>query len=172
MMMLLEDTRNPASKHRNVHAWAEAAGVTIKRTKLFVGDYTLPTDQTLCVDTKAHMQEVYQNLVEQHERFRNECKLAQEAGIRLTILVEDGSLHSLEDVASWINPRRERWYKIHAAHQKGRLLQLKIPSTPPVPSDRLMRMMATMTERYSVSWDFCSPSDTGARIWELLTPMF
>ena len=52
MKVLLEDTRNPADKHRNVHEWAKREGVDIIRTKLLVGDYTLPTDQSVCVDTK------------------------------------------------------------------------------------------------------------------------
>lgn len=45
MNVLLEDTRNQKGKHKNVHEWAKANGVTIIRTKLLVGDYTLPTDQ-------------------------------------------------------------------------------------------------------------------------------
>ena len=96
--VLLEDTRNPEGKHRNVHEWARAKGVTIIRTKLLVGDYTLPTDQSRCVDTKYGMQEVYSNLVQQHDRFRAECELAQKAGILLTVLVEEPGIEGLDGV--------------------------------------------------------------------------
>lgn len=166
--VLLEDTRNPESKHRNVHEWAEREGVDIIRTKLLVGDYTLPTDQSTCVDTKAGMQEVYSNLVQQHERFRAECELAQKAGVLLIILVEEGGLHGLTDVQTWKNPRRERWFRIHAAHKAGKLMKVAIPKVPPLPSDRLCTMMQTMEERYGIEWVFCGKQETGAVIWELL----
>ena len=166
--VLLEDTRNPEQKHRNVHEWARANGIDIIRTKLLVGDYTLPTDQHVCVDTKAGMQEVYSNLVQQHERFRAECETAQKAGILLIILVEEGGMHALTDVQTWKNPRRERWFRVHAAHKAGKLARVTIPKVPPLPSDRLFTMMQTMEERYGVEWVFCAKQDTGARIWELL----
>ena len=166
--ILIEDTRNPAAKHRNVHEWAAREGVTIKRTKMLVGDYTLPTDQSVCVDTKYGLQEVYSNLIQQHERFRAECELAQEAGIELVVLVEEPGIKSLEDVAAWKNPRRERWFRVHAAHKAGKLTKMTIPKVPPLPSDRIYTMMQTMGERYGVEWIFCSKEETGERIWELL----
>lgn len=171
-MILLEDTRNPISKHRNVHRWAEEDGIQIIRTKLMVGDYTLPTDQSVCIDTKAGLHEVYSNLIQEHERFRAECELAQEAGIRLVILVEEPGIGGLDDVAGWRNPRRERWFRVHAAHKAGRLLKLSIPKVPPASSDKLMQTMGTMAERYGVEWRFCDPAETGSRIWELLNPVF
>lgn len=167
-MILLEDTRNPVDKHRNVHEWAAANGVTIKRTKLMVGDYTLPTNQSVCIDTKAGLQEVYSNLIQQHERFRAECELAQEAGILLVILVEEPGILSLDDVAAWKNPRRERWFRVHAAHKAGKLKSVKIPKRPPVASEKLMEVMRTMAERYGCEWKFCGRDETGAVIWELL----
>lgn len=169
-MILLEDTRNPIGKHRNIHEWAEREEVDIIRTKLLVGDYTLPTDQSLCVDTKYGLQEVYSNLVQQHERFRAECDLAKEAGIRLVILVEEPGIGSLEDVAGWKNPRREHWFRVHAAHKAGKLLKLSIPKVPPLPSDRLAQMMGAMTERHGVEWAFCDPAETGRTLWGLLNP--
>lgn len=167
-MILLEDTRNPVDKHRNVHEWAAANGVTIKRTKLMVGDYTLPTNQSVCIDTKAGLQEVYSNVIQQHDRFRAECELAQEAGIWLVILVEEPGISSLEDVVRWKNPRRERWFRVHAAHKAGKLLKLSIPKVPPVSSEQLAAAMGTMGAKYGVTWMFCDKAETGARIWELL----
>lgn len=166
--VLLEDTRNPEGKHRNVHEWAKREGVDIIRTKLLVGDYTLPTDQSVCVDTKYGMAEVYSNLVQQHERFRAECELAQKAGVLLIILVEEGGMHELTDVQTWRNPRRERWFRIHSAHKAGKLLKMQIPKVPPIGSDRLCSMMQTMEGKYGIEWVFCSKAETGERIWELL----
>ena len=168
MKVLLEDTRNPATKHGNVHRWAQENGVTIIRTKLLVGDYTLPTDQSRCVDTKYGMQEVYSNLVQQHERFRRELETALTAGVRLIVLVEEAGIKELADVARWNNPRRERWFRINAAHKAGKLLKVPLSKAPPMASDWLMRVMETMAEKYGCEWKFCGKDRTGAVIWELL----
>ena len=167
MDVLLEDTRNPAQKHRNVHAWAQENGVTIIRTKLLVGDYTLPTNQSTCIDTKYGLAEVYSNLVQEHERFRSELELAMQAGVKLIVLVEEGGME-LADVAKWKNPRRERWFRIHAAHKAGKLLKVPISKVPPIASDRLMQMMETMAEKYGCEWRFCHKAHTGAVVWALL----
>lgn len=166
--VLLEDTRNPESKHRNVHEWAKREGVDIIRTKLLVGDYTLPTDQSVCVDTKSGMQEVYSNVVQQHERFRRELELALQAGVKLIVLVEEGDIPELSAVVHWKNPRRERWFRVHAAQKAGKLKGVKLPKVPPLASDRLFQMMQTMAERYGCEWKFCGKDETGAVIWELL----
>ena len=166
--VLLEDTRNPVKKHMNVHLWARKNDVTIIRTKLLVGDYTLPTDQSVCIDTKAGMQEVYSNVVQEHERFRRELELALQAGVKLIVLVEEGDIEELSGVVHWKNPRRERWFRINAAHKAGKLKNVKQAKTPPLSSDRLFQMMQTMAERYGCEWKFCSKQETGEKIWELL----
>ena len=166
--VLLEDTRNPVEKHKNVHRWAEANGVQIIRTKLLVGDYTLPTNQAVCIDTKAGLQEVYSNVVQEHERFRRELELSLQAGVKLIVLVEEGDVPDLSAVVHWKNPRRERWFRINAAHKAGKLKNVKQAKTPPLSSDRLFQMMQTMAERYSCEWKFCGKDRTGAVIWELL----
>lgn len=166
--VLLEDTRNPVEKHKNVHEWADREGVTIIRTKLLVGDYTLPTDQSVCVDTKSGMQEVYSNVVQEHERFRRELELAMQAGVKLIVLVEESDIEELSGVVHWKNPRRERWFRVNAAHKAGKLKNVKQAKTPPLSSDRLFQMMQTMAERYGCEWRFCGKDRTGAVIWELL----
>ena len=166
--VLLEDTRNPVEKHKNVHEWADREGVTIIRTKLLVGDYTLPTDQTVCIDTKAGLQEVYSNLVQDHERFRRELELAMQAGVKLIVLVEEGDVPDLAAVVHWKNPRRDRWFRVNAAHKAGKLKNVKQAKTPPLSSDRLFQMMQTMAERYGCEWRFCGKDRTGSVICELL----
>ena len=117
--VLLEDTRNP-----------------------------LPTDPSRCVDTKSGMQEVYSNLVQEHERFRRELELALQAGVKLIVLVEEGDdIPDLAAVVHWKNPRRERWFRVNAAHKAGKLKNVKQAKTPPLSSDRLFQMMQTMAER-------------------------
>lgn len=167
-MTIFEDTRNPVEKHKNIHDYCAANGIFIERTKLFVGDYTLPTNQTICIDTKKDLQEVYGNVIQDHARFKAEILRAQLQGIRLIILVEQAGIESLYDVSNWKNPRMTRWYKIHNAQKSGKMMNFKISSSPPVTSPKLAASMNSLAERYGVEWQFCNKSETGKRIVEIL----
>lgn len=57
-MLILEDTRQQEQKHRLKHDYFRSVGVSWNRTALYCGDYTLPTDQSVCVDTKKDIQEL------------------------------------------------------------------------------------------------------------------
>jgi ERCC4-type nuclease len=150
-MVIIEDTRNPASKHANIHAQIEALGHKIIRSKLLVGDYTLSTSQAICIDTKANLQEVAGNLCQQHERFRAECLRAQEAGIRLIILIEHGgAIKDIESVRMWQNPRLKT-------------------SPKAITGARMAAVMESMAAKYGIEWQFCAKSQTGKRIVEILS---
>ncbi len=166
--IIIEDTRNQPGKHKNIQRYCEQNGIRIVRTKLTCGDYTLPTDQRVCVDTKYGLQEVYGNLVQDHERFRRECVLAQELGIRLIVLVEEPDIADVTEVGMWKNPRYERYMFLKEGHAHGRFLGTKLPPTAPLPSDRLQTMMQTMTAKYGVEWRFCDKEHTGEVLMEIL----
>lgn len=166
--VLIEDTRQLPGKHKNIHKYCELNGIRIVRTKLVVGDYSLPTTQEICVDTKYGLQEVYGNLVQDHERFRRECILARELGIRLVVLVEQDGIEDISHVHEWKNPRYERYMFLKEAHEHGRYMGTKLPPKAPIDSERLQTMMQTMTEKYGVEWQFCRKSETGLRICEIL----
>jgi ribosome-associated protein len=166
---LTDDTRNPVVKHQNVHDYCEAKGIRIERTKLFVGDYTLPTNQSVCVDTKKDLEEVSINLSEgDKSRFMQEILRAQSTGIRLVFLVEQSNITSLYDVANWDNPNLQRWITLNAAHKKGKMLYLKINEEPPKSGPWIAQKMNRMSRIHNVEWQFCNKSDTGQRIIELL----
>ena len=151
MMLILEDTRQQAKKHESKHKWFVEHGVRIERCRLYVGDYTLPTDQSICIDTKADLKELAGNVCQQHERFRAELVRAQEAGIQLVILCEHGGdIKSLEDVYFWQNPRRRT-------------------SPGAISGQRLFKILNTMQEKYGVRFEFCDKRQTGRRIVEILT---
>lgn len=166
--VLLEDTRNQPGKHNNIRRFCDREDIRVVRTKLVVGDYALPTTQEVVVDTKYGLSEVYGNLVQDHERFRRECILAQELGIRLIVLVEQGEIADLSHVHDWHNPRYERYMYIKAAHENGKMMRTKLPPKAPIDSERLQNMMQTMSEKYGVEWQFCRKSETGFRICEIL----
>ena len=160
-LIILEDTRQQTGKHDNIHEWCEKNGVQLRRTKLFCGDYTLPADQSICIDTKYGLQEVYGDLIgRDHARFVRELDAAAECGIRLVILVEETGIHELADVREWRNPRRAKYFRTPP--------QLR-PSMPPVPSWQLARTMATVAERHGCVWKFCDKRHTGQMIVDILT---
>ena len=91
-MVIFEDTRQQAGKHGNVHRYCEKHGIRIVRTKLAVGDYMLagPGGGGVSVDTKTlGVAELASNCFQEHDRFRAECVLAKDCGIRLIVLVEE-----------------------------------------------------------------------------------
>ena len=146
--MILVDTREQKNSH--VEKAFDRMGIPYDRSKLYVGDYTLPNDQSVCVDRKGGLQEVYANTVQQHQRFRAECARAKQAGIRLIVLVEHSNrVLSIEDVIKWNNPR------------------LKV-SPLAVDGPRLCRIMHAMGNKYGFGWAFCDKAHTGKKIIELL----
>ena len=168
-MIILEDTRQQAQKHDLKHKWFEQNGITIRRQALYVGDYTLPTDQSVCIDTKKDIQELVSDICgKQHERFRNECIRAKEAGIKLIILVENRgghikdniiqpTIHSLEELHRWKNPRL--------------FIFLRGKQKYPSATRGVTLQMACMTIRakYGAEFMFVTPEKSAEKIVELLT---
>lgn len=166
MATLLVDTREQKWDH--VRDGFDRLGVTYAKSKLYVGDYAWADRQSIVVDRKQDMNEVYSNLVSQHARFRAELQRAQEANVHLIVLVEQSGISTLADVAKWENPREEKWHMLHSAHERGKLLYRDIPTRPPVSSDRIMNIMQSMADKYGVEWRFCNKEDTAVAILSLL----
>lgn len=167
-MTIIEDTGQKIGEHSNISDYCQKAGIIIRRQKLNVGDYIIAP--YVSVDTKQGMEEVYGNLVQDHDRFRAECVRAMEDGTQLYILIENtDGMRELDDVRRWKNPRTGAYYSkcSFAIDAKKHGKNIRIPS-PPVSNERLIRMMRTMTDRYGVQWVFCHPDETGETIVKLL----
>ena len=150
MKTIVEDTRNQVGKHDNVRKQLEALGYKIVRSKMIVGDYTLPTNQTICIDTKKDLNELCSNAAQGHARFTSELALAQSLGIRLIILCEHGEgIEKLSDVNTWYNPR------------------LRV-SKCALSGQRLFKILYTMEKKHGTQFLFCDRRSTGARIVGLL----
>ena len=150
-MTFVHDTRDKATKHRNVDEYLIEHGHKVVRSKLFVGDVSLLNDQSICIDLKRNLQEVAVNVGQDHARFKRELERAQEYGIHLIFLVEHGgSIKTLEDVQNWNNPR----LKEHPLALTG---------------TRLYKIMLTMQNKYGIEWLFCDKRCTGKRIIEILS---
>lgn len=167
-MVIIEDTRQKPGQHSNISEYCSEHGIAVVRSKLAVGDYCSPPP--VSIDTKQGMEEVYTDLIQQHDRFRDECMLAQAMGTKLIILIENtDGLTCLDDVSLWRNPRIDDYYAKYAFQLSARKAgkHIKLPA-PPVSSKRLCRMMETMSEKYGVEWRFCRYEDTGEIIERIL----
>lgn len=148
-MILLEDTRNKPDKNAHIREQLEQLGHTVERSKLFVGDYTHVTNQSVCIDTKQNLSELCSNVIQDHERFRNECIRAKEAGIKLVVLVADENITGLTGVFSWKNPRRFYSKKATTGRTLGKILY-------------------KMRDEYGVEFQFCKKEELGSRILSIL----
>jgi len=150
-MVIIEDTRQQKGKHEIKHGYFGKNGVSVLRSKLPFGDYALPP--TIAVDTKENMSEIAGNMcgtTKEHIRFREECKKARDAGCKLVILIENtDGIKCVNDVFQWENPRADF-------------------SRTACTGERLARTMLTMSERYGVAFEFCTPSESASRIMEIL----
>ena len=130
------------------------------------------------VDTKYGMEEVYGCLIgTSHNRFRDECILAQQNDIELTILVESApEVKTLEDVKQW-----KHWKQLYAYCRRhkiptGQGMMDRISDfvshggqKPPVDGEQLYKAMRTSAIEHGYRWAFCSPENAGKAIMYLLT---
>lgn len=193
-MKIIEDKNNKVGKHEEKRRYFESQGIQVLSYALPVGDYILVTDAVadmlarkdhrgippkkmdfigtydVCIDTKNSVDELVADICgKQHERFRDECILAQQNGIRLIVLVEskdeglgkykkimNPAVRSIEDLFHWKNKRAFIW-------KNGK--QLYPTATK---GATLAKACITMQKKYGVEFLFCDPKDSGRRIIELL----
>ena len=149
------DTRQKDGLHVLKHEHFASLGIHCVRTKLYVGDYMFVGGVRSC-DTKASLQELAADIDQQHDRFRRELVNAKDAGISLTVLVEnEDGVRDLDGLAAWVEPAESFVKRRHAKRRIGGL--------------RLAKACLTMSDRYGVSWAFCAPEDAGAKVIEILT---
>lgn len=159
-MIIQADTRQKKGHHINKEKWFENHGIKIVHSKCIVGDYIIPSDGSISVDTKKDVGELYQNLVQSHNRFVSECNLADELGIKLYILVENKEgIKSLDDLINWKNPQYIQWLR---KQRQG------IKMRPPVANLSLIKMARTIEKKYGCTFLFCHPSESAEQILRLL----
>lgn len=149
-MTIQVDTREKARAIEGIIKEFDKQGVTHFSSKLYVGDYVNLENSFLVVDRKQNLLEVCSNVCQQHKRFVNEIKRAEEAGIKIIFLVEHSrNIKSLEDVKNWVNPRLKE-------------------SPLAVSGERLYKILSTLERTYGVEFRFCDKRNTGKRIIEIL----
>lgn len=153
---LLEDSRQQAGKHNNVHAYCQRMGIEIIRQKLDVGDYMFPGGK-IAVDTKEDIMEICHNVMsDDHKRLKAEILRANEMGIQLIFLIEEIPPYGRLDM--WEVPR---WKKTDRFHKFGDPMTRVHPAA-------LRRALITIQERYGVKFRFCTRRQSPARIIKYL----
>ena len=191
---LLEDVGQKENLHIKKNQYWLKNNIEVQRVGLPCGDYVLVNDKVqdvlnrkaargispkkmdflgtydICVDTKKDIQELIGDICgKQHERFRDECILAQNNGIQLIILVENDfewiskakdiynkPVRSLDDLFSWKNKRAFMWRnekQLYPNATKG---------------STLARACLTMSKKYGVRFEFSTKAEAGAKVIELL----
>lgn len=135
-MIIVEDVGQKIGHHNIKNNYWKSQGIEVKRLPVPTGDYFLMSDKVqdvinrklkrglslkkmdflgsynVSVDSKENLQELYGNIINSHDRFRDELLLAQNNGIKLYILTENtDGITCIEDVATWVNPRVFIWEK-------------------------------------------------------------
>jgi ribosome-associated protein len=194
-MILIEDKCQQEKKHIIKNDYWRLKGIEVIRQPLPIGDYIIANDKVLdvikrktdrnvdikkmdfvgsyniAVDTKKDIQELIQDVcTKDHARFRDECILAQNTGVKLFILVEDNGgfcdrrctiynkpVKSINDLFSWKNPRA---FIFKAGVQK-------YPKC--TKGAVLAKSCLTMEKEYGVKFLFCTKDEAGAKVIEILT---
>lgn len=209
-MLLLEDKGQQDGKHVEKSQYWKRKGIDILQVPLPIGDYAIANDKSIdvisrknkrgiaikkmdflgtydvCVDTKKDIQELVGNVCgKQHERFRDECILAQNNGIKLYVLVQNAgglirgtkdiynsTVTKLDELKGWKNPRLFEMMnsdEIIGHWKNGNPRYKRVQRHPSATKgETLMKACKTMQEKYGVEFVFCHNSEQGARVLELL----
>ena len=141
------DTRQKGKQWDWLKEEFKARGYKIKDDKpMTYGDYCMPPNLSVLIDTKYCIQEIVGNVTQQHVRFRN--------------------VKCIEDLNKWENPRIKTWaIQRNRARRTGR----PYPKQPPTSGKQLAKILTTMQNEYGAIFDFCKKSECADRIIEILT---
>jgi hypothetical protein len=127
----------------------EDAGYLARSTKLYVGDYQLPSNPLLVVDRKQYIAEVAGNIAQGHKRFKAELERAKECGTTVVMLIEqdkikDRPIAALEDLMVW-----------HGKYTE-------------ITGERIYRVLRSWMAKYRMEVEFCAKENTGKEIIRIL----
>lgn len=181
--MILIDSREKPKAITKIIKCFEENNIDYDTSKLYVGDYQSLDNPKVIVDRKQNLAEIMQNVTQ--KRFRDELIRAKKAGIHLIVLIEHSKdITCIDDIKNWKNQRLEfykfqlkkkmglygefnEWHLYREAKEKG-----LNPRKPPISPEQLCKSLHTIEdnkEDYDVSFEFCSKSETGQKILELLS---
>lgn len=150
-MQIQIDSREKAKAIKKILSEFDNQKIQYYVSKLYVGDYMNLDNPRVVVDRKQNLTEVCANVCQDHERFRAELIRAQEANIKVYVLVEHGKdISCMEDVIWWQNPRLKK-------------------SPKAITGERLYKILQTLERKYKCKFLFCNKDQTGRMIVEILS---
>ena len=150
-LTIIEDSREKPQAVLKINNYFEKIGARVIRSKMYVGDYQFMCNPYLVIDRKQNLNELCNNVVQDHKRFTDELKRAEEVGIAVVVLVEHGAeVKCIDDVQKWENPRLKE-------------------SPLAVSGERLYKILKAIEYSYHCRFEFCTKAQTGRRIVEILT---
>lgn len=149
-MQIQIDSREKQKAIKKILAEFDRHHIMHFTSKLYTGDYMSLDNPRLVIDRKQNLSELYGNLCRDRKRFCAELIRAQQAGIKLVILIEHGGkIKTLGDVKQWDNPRlKENPYAWDGM--------------------RMYTEIKRYEKLYNVEFKFCSKEYTGAEIIKIL----
>lgn len=158
MTALWEDVNQKPDHHVCKNEWWFGNGVNVIRNKLAYGDYILAPP--IVVDTKRDLYELAYNLHNDHERFREAAIKARDNESQLVILTEnDEGVACLSDLADWIETKAH--YAKRKAQSGGKVKRRYVGT-------QMYKTCKTMTRKYGLRFEFCTPQDAGERVLSIL----
>ena len=150
-LTIIEDSREKPQAVLKINNYFEKIGARVIRSKMYVGDYQFMCNPYLVIDRKQNLNELCNNVVQDHKRFTDELKRAEEVGIAVVVLVEHGAeVKCIDDVQKWENPRLKE-------------------SPLAISGERLYKILKAIEYSYHCRFEFCTKAQTGRRIVEILT---
>lgn len=138
-MIILQDTY--AKYNLTVNA-------EIRKTKLYVGSYTLPTDQSICVEINKDMQSLVSMICgKRNKAFINQLVRSREVGSCLTIITVDRYITSFSELKEW---QKEKKFD-HA-----------------VTGETLEKSLSMLQMIYGCRFLFCKKSEVADKVMEIL----
>lgn len=210
-MKIIEDAAQKIGQHTVKNNYFKSQGIEVQRFGLPCGDYIKVNDKVddlvsrkatrgipikkmdflgtydVSVDTKKDIQELIGDICgKQHERFRDECILAQNNGIQLYVLVENESeyidtgseqifnpkVNEIKDLFRWKNSRAfimKNSSQVIGTYPSGKPRYKRVRKYPhATKGETLAKACLTMENKYGVKFLFCDPKDSGRIVIELL----
>ena len=176
------DTREQKNQH--ILKYFQKNNIEYKIKKVEEGDYKIEDQDNICIERKGNLDEIMANITQ--ARFKRELQRAKQKGIKLIVLIENSSdINSIDEIPlKWKNQRLEfykfqlkkkmglygdfnEWYLYREANTKG--LKVRRPPQSPTQLMKSLRTIENNKEEYDCHFEFCSKSETGRRIIELLS---
>lgn len=143
--LIIVDTREKG--HKSILKYFDEHNIDYITSKLDYGDYKIYKDNSVVIDRKDSLLELTGNLchTSEHERIKREITRAKEDGCKdFIFLIAESKIKSVEDIKNWSSP-----------HTK-------------VKGETLLKIMATMKNKYGVRFIICPRREMPKKIIELL----